>query len=115
MLNSDRVVRSTCPYCGVGCQVSLHVKDDYIYRVGAPFDAAPNYGMLCVKGRFGIDSVMHPTRLKTPLIRANTDQSFDNVYDYVAWLKANYAGTEHYNDVVAAIKELYPELKTMQF
>lgn len=48
-------------------------------------------------------------------IRANSDQSFDNVNDYVAWLKMNYKGTEHYTSVVAAIKELYPELKTMQF
>ncbi|MGD2162895.1 MAG: hypothetical protein PVG04_07355, partial [Anaerolineales bacterium] len=47
MLEPDRVVRSTCPYCGVGCQVNLNVKDDQIYRVGAPFEAAPNYGMLC--------------------------------------------------------------------
>jgi len=90
MLNSDRVVRSTCPYCGVGCQVNLHIKDDYIYRVGAPFDAAPNYGMLCVKGRFGIDSVMHPTRLKTPLIRANTNQSreHESVWREATWDEA---------------------------
>jgi hypothetical protein len=48
-------------------------------------------------------------------IRENTDQSFDNVHEYVAWMKANYKGTEHYDGVVAAIKELYPELKTMPF
>jgi hypothetical protein len=48
-------------------------------------------------------------------MRANTDQSFENVNDYVVWLRLNYKGTEHYNSVVAAIKELYPELKTMQF
>lgn len=48
-------------------------------------------------------------------IKANSDQSFDNVNDYVTWMKMNYKGTEHYNDVVLAIKELYPELKTMQF
>jgi predicted molibdopterin-dependent oxidoreductase YjgC len=42
--------------------------------VDAPFDAAPNYGRLCVKGRFGIDYVHHPSRLKVPLIR-RTPQS----------------------------------------
>ena len=52
-MKPDQVVRSTCPYCGVGCQVLLNVKDDHIFRVDAPFDAAPNYGRLCVKGRFG--------------------------------------------------------------
>ena len=68
-LSPDRKVRTTCPYCGVGCQMELHIKDDMIYRVGAPFDAAPNYGNLCVKGRFGTDYTTHPRRLRTPLIR----------------------------------------------
>ncbi len=69
MLEAERVVRSTCPYCGVGCQVDLHILDNHIFRVTAPFDVAPNYGRLCVKGRFGVDFVHHPSRLRTPLIR----------------------------------------------
>jgi formate dehydrogenase alpha subunit len=68
-MQSDRVVKSTCPYCGVGCQIQLHIRDERIFRVDAPFDTAPNYGRLCVKGRFGIDFVQHPSRLRTPLIR----------------------------------------------
>ena len=68
-MRPDRAVRSTCPYCGVGCQVLLNVKDERIFRVDAPFDAAPNYGRLCVKGRFGADFVHHPDRLTQPLVR----------------------------------------------
>jgi formate dehydrogenase alpha subunit len=49
--------------------VLLSVKDERIMRIDAPFDAAPNYGRLCVKGRFGADFVHHPSRLRTPLIR----------------------------------------------
>jgi len=71
MIVPDRIVRTTCPYCGVGCQLNLKIKDEFIYAVEAPFDAAPNYGMLCVKGRYGTDYVKHPGRVKTPLIRAN--------------------------------------------
>jgi len=67
--NPQSAIRTTCPYCGVGCQIDLHVKDDRIFRVDAPFDAAPNYGRLCVKGRFGLDFVHHPSRLTSPLIR----------------------------------------------
>ena len=74
MLKPEKIVRTTCPYCGVGCQMDLKVKDGYIYRVDAPFDAAPNYGMLCVKGRFGTDYVKHPGRVKKPLIRVNRDE-----------------------------------------
>ena len=73
MISPDRKVRTTCPYCGVGCQMDLNIKDEYIYAVEAPFDAAPNYGMLCVKGRFGTDYVKHPGRIKTPLIRTNIE------------------------------------------
>ncbi len=69
MLEPDRLVRSTCPYCGVGCQVLLNVKDNRIFRVDAPFDTAPNFGRLCVKGRFGLDFVHHSSRLTVPLIR----------------------------------------------
>lgn len=75
-LKPDRVVRSTCPYCGVGCQVEMHVKDDFVYRVEAPFDIAPNYGQLCVKGRFGMDFTRHQDRLTTPLIRSGGPGEF---------------------------------------
>lgn len=68
-MKPDQIIRSTCSYCGVGCQMSLYVKDDRIFRVDAPFDVAPNYGRLCVKGRFGTDYVHHPSRLTAPLIR----------------------------------------------
>jgi len=69
MLSAEQMVRTTCPYCGVGCQVDLHVRQGRIFRVSAPFDVAPNEGRLCVKGRFGTDFVHHPSRLTKPLIR----------------------------------------------
>ena len=90
MLAPDRTVHSTCPFCGVGCQINLHVKDDQIYRVSAPFDIAPNYGMLCVKGRFGTDFVNHPDRVRKPLLRANLDEprSAKPVWREVSWDEA---------------------------
>ena len=71
---SFKSVRSTCPYCGVGCQIDLQVQNDRIVKVDAPFDVAPNYGRLCTKGRFGTDFVHHPSRLKQPLIRKDLGQ-----------------------------------------
>ena len=73
MIEAGRSVRTTCPYCGVGCQIDLHIKDKRIYRVDAPFDVAPNYGRLCAKGRFGVDFVHHPSRLTHPLIRKDPE------------------------------------------
>lgn len=69
MLQPDRVIPTTCPYCGVGCQLELHLKNDYIYKVTSPFDSVVNHGNLCVKGRFGYDFIYHPQRVTTPLIR----------------------------------------------
>ena len=90
MLKADKQIRTTCPYCGVGCQMTLNVKDDFIYSVEAPFDAAPNYGMLCVKGRYGTDYVKHPRRIKTPLIRANREagRSAEPVWREATWEEA---------------------------
>jgi predicted molibdopterin-dependent oxidoreductase YjgC len=77
MFTADRVVATTCPYCGVGCQVDLHVKDDLIYRVNGRFDSPVNHGNLCVKGRFGFDFVHAPDRLTRPMVRLDRRQPFD--------------------------------------
>ncbi|ODV13446.1 MAG: formate dehydrogenase subunit alpha [Rubrivivax sp. SCN 70-15] len=64
----DRSVESLCPYCGVGCQLTYHVKDETILFVEGR-DGPANHGRLCVKGRYGFDYVRHPQRLTVPLIR----------------------------------------------
>ncbi len=42
-----------CPYCGVGCTLTLHVQDNTIVRVTSPHDVSTTHGHLCIKGRFG--------------------------------------------------------------
>lgn len=64
----DRQVDTVCPYCGVGCLLTYHVKDERIvYTDGR--DGPANQGRLCVKGRYGFDYAHHPQRLTRPLIR----------------------------------------------
>jgi predicted molibdopterin-dependent oxidoreductase YjgC len=63
-------VRTTCSYCGVGCNFDLNVRDDRIVRVTSAPDAPVNGMRLCVKGRYGYDYVHHPDRLTKPLVRA---------------------------------------------
>jgi predicted molibdopterin-dependent oxidoreductase YjgC len=82
-----RKVRTTCTYCGVGCQLLLHVKDDRVVRVTGAEDFAPNYGSLCVKGRFGYDFISSSDRLTTPLIKQNgkfRQASWEETLDLVA-------------------------------
>jgi formate dehydrogenase major subunit len=64
----DREVHSVCPYCGVGCQITYHIKDNKLTHVTGSNGPA-NENRLCVKGRFGFDYVHHPHRLTRPLIR----------------------------------------------
>ena len=65
------LVRSVCPYCAVGCQLDLEVRDGQVARVLSPWieEPTPNTGSTCVKGRFGTDFILHRDRLTTPLIR----------------------------------------------
>ena len=80
-------IRTTCSYCGVGCQIYLHVIDDTVVKVTGVDDVPPNYGSLCVKGRFGFDFIHHQERLTTPMIRKNgelKDASWDEALDIVA-------------------------------
>jgi len=67
-IQPDKSVQSVCPYCGVGCQITIHVKDDTILSVDGA-DGPANHQRLCVKGRFGGDYVRHAHRLTKPLIR----------------------------------------------
>jgi formate dehydrogenase major subunit len=67
-LEADRKVDSLCPFCGVGCQLTYHVRDERIAFVEGR-DGPANHGRLCVKGRYGFDYVSHPDRLTRPLIR----------------------------------------------
>jgi predicted molibdopterin-dependent oxidoreductase YjgC len=76
MIDADRIVETTCPFCGVGCQMDLHIKDEYIFRVTGRFDNQVNFGNLCVKGRFGYDYVHAPDRLTEPLLRSDRNEPF---------------------------------------
>ncbi|MDP6874886.1 MAG: formate dehydrogenase subunit alpha [Alphaproteobacteria bacterium] len=65
---AERTVDSVCPYCGVGCQLRFHVREERIVGVEGR-DGPANQGRLCVKGRFGFDYIHSSERLSKPLIR----------------------------------------------
>lgn len=87
MITPDRTIATTCPYCGVGCQVDLHLRDNQIFRVSGRFESPVNHGNLCIKGRFGTDFVHAPDRLTRPLVRAKGrlhPASWDSALDLTA-------------------------------
>lgn len=81
MITPDRTISTTCPYCGVGCQIDLHIKDEMVYRVDGRFDNDVNNGNLCVKGRFGYDYIHAPDRLTRPLRRGADGDFYPITWD----------------------------------
>jgi len=90
-------VRTTCPYCGTGCQLELKVKGNTLMEVTANPDQLPNYGDLCVKGRFGHAFIGHPDRLKTPLMRRKKGEPLEPV----SWNEALDFVAENFRKVLA--------------
>jgi NADH dehydrogenase/NADH:ubiquinone oxidoreductase subunit G len=83
----NRKIRTTCGYCGVGCQLYLHVRDNRVVQVTGVEYVAPNYGSLCAKGRFGYDYINSPDRLTVPLIKDNgrlREATWDEALDLIA-------------------------------
>jgi len=107
MINPEHVVSTTCPFCGVGCQMQLHLQNNFIYKVTAPFDSVVNQGNLCVKGRFGYDFVYHPQRVTTPLIRKEAQRpgARTQAFERTAWREASWE--EALQMVVERLSEIY--------
>ena len=77
-----RKVKTTCSYCGTGCNFYLQVNRGRVVRVSSDHDAPVNRGNLCIKGRYGYDFIHSKERLKTPLIKQ------DGVYREASWDEA---------------------------
>ncbi len=104
ILNEEtRKVRTTCPYCGAGCQMQLKVKGDTIMEATSESHLAPNYGALCVKGRFAFNFAQDKKRLTTPLVRRDgklVEASWDEAYDVIAE-RLTKVKKEHGSDSIA--------------
>ena len=67
--NEIKKIKTVCPFCGCGCSIILNIKGQSIIEVTTDQNHSPNFGNVCVKGRFGSEFVRHPDRLRTPLVR----------------------------------------------
>lgn len=78
----DKKVKTTCPFCGVGCNFDLNVKEDRVIGVTSNPTSVVNGRLMCVKGRFGTDYIHSPERLTTPLIKR------DGKFEEATWDEA---------------------------
>jgi len=87
----ERVVTTTCAYCGVGCSFNAEVKGDQVVRMAPNRDGHANHGHACVKGRFAFGYATHPDRITSPMIRT----SIDDPWEQVSWdVAVNHAAAE---------------------
>jgi formate dehydrogenase alpha subunit len=95
---AERAVLTTCPYCGVGCQLELQISDNRIIEVLPDRANEVNRGQACVKGRFGIQEfVHHPDRLTSPLIKRNgrfEEATWDEAITLIAGKLGSYKSDE---------------------
>lgn len=63
--------RTTCPYCGTGCEMNVGIHRNHIVSIRPVLDAPVNHGHLCVKGRYAFDFVDAADRIRIPMIRTN--------------------------------------------
>ena len=114
-LIADKKVDSVCPYCGVGCQTEVSVKDNKIIQIDGRNGPA-NENRLCVKGRFGFDYINHEGRITKPLIRKKDapkqwDVQIDdkNIYDYFEETSWENAIEVSANGLTKTLKEKGPK------
>ena len=82
----DKKVRTTCSYCGVGCNLETSVKDGKVVAIDTPKETEVYAGHTCIKGRYAFGFYDHPDRLRSPLIKRNgkfEEASWDDAYEYI--------------------------------
>jgi formate dehydrogenase major subunit len=110
-VTADRVVDGLCPFCGVGCLTSVHMKGNDIVKVDGRNGVA-NRGKLCIKGRFGMDYVMSEERLTKPMVRrddapksADASLTLANIHDVfreVSWDEALERAADGFRKILDA-------------
>ena len=101
----DKKVRTTCSYCGVGCNLETSIKDNKVVAIDTPKETEVNAGHTCIKGRYAFGFYDHPDRLKNPLIKRNgkfEEVSWDEAYEFIK-KKLNKITKENGPDSVAGI------------
>lgn len=88
-------VKTTCSYCGTGCNFFLKVQDDKVIGVESDYDAPVNRGNLCIKGRYGYDFIHSEERITSPLIKEGDG------YREASWEEALELVAGKFNSLIA--------------
>ena len=102
---ADEKIRTTCSYCGVGCNLEVAIKNNKVLSIDTPKDTEVNAGHTCLKGRYAFGFYNHKDRLTSPLIKKNgkfEKATWNEAYDFIKD-KLNEIKKKHGPDAIAGI------------
>jgi len=113
-MENFETIDSVCTYCGVGCDIAVHVKENKIQKIFAHKDGVVSQGKLCIKGKYGFDFVDSKERLRTPRIKKSFLDKNPAIKDAVAYSLKDFDDTWYESDLDSATTAAAMKLKEIQ-
>ncbi len=113
-MENVKTIDSVCTYCGVGCDIAAHVKDNKIQKIFAHPDGVVSQGKLCIKGKFGYDFLDSPSRLRTPRIKKSFLDDNPAIKNVIATKLKDFDDTWYELDLDSATTAASLKLKDIQ-
>jgi formate dehydrogenase major subunit len=113
-MENTQTIDSVCTYCGVGCDIAAHVKDNKIQKIFAHKDGVVSQGKLCIKGKYGFDFVDSKERLRIPRIKKSFLEKNPLIKDAIASSLREFDDVWYESDLDGATTAAAMKLKEIQ-
>ena len=113
-MENTQTIDSVCTYCGVGCDIAAHVKDNKIQKIFAHKDGVVSQGKLCIKGKYGFDFVDSKERLRIPRIKKSFLEKNPTIKEAIASSLKDFDDVWYESDLDSATTAAAMKLKEVQ-
>jgi formate dehydrogenase major subunit len=113
-MENTQTIDSVCTYCGVGCDIAAHVKDNKIQKIFAHKDGVVSQGKLCIKGKYGFDFVDSKERLRIPRIKKSFLEKNPSIKEAIASSLVDFDDVWYESDLESATTAAAMKLKEIQ-
>lgn len=113
-MENTQTIDSVCTYCGVGCDIAAHVKDNKIQKIFAHKDGVVSQGKLCIKGKYGFDFVDSKERLRIPRIKKSFLEKNPSIKEAIASSLVDLDDVWYESDLESATTAAAMKLKEIQ-
>lgn len=113
-MENIQTIDSVCTYCGVGCDIAAHVKDNKIQKIFAHKDGVVSQGKLCIKGKYGFDFVDSKERLRIPRIKKSFLDKNPSIREAIASSLVDFDDVWYESDLDSVTTAAAMKLKEIQ-